>query len=77
MLGWGQAGRAAYWGGLALCDPCKDLIAVDLANRKPEDRERRCTHCRTSLKLLDGMAEAVGCPSCGSALDCATLGTWR
>jgi len=75
-LGWGKAGRARYWGGLALCEACKQLSVVDLADARLDQRDRRCQHCRTPLKLLEGIAQQVACPQCGKALRYSTLGSW-
>ena len=75
-LGWGKAGRSSYWGGLALCEACKELSVVDLADMRPQDRDRRCKRCRGLLRLLEGIAQDVGCPRCGSVLRHSTAGAW-
>ena len=52
-VGWGKAGRASYWGGLALCTACKSLGVVDLSDTRTDRRDRRCAHCNGPLKLID------------------------
>jgi predicted RNA-binding Zn-ribbon protein involved in translation (DUF1610 family) len=75
-VGWGKAGRASFWGGLALCDACKDLSVVDLADTRTDRRDRRCAKCNGVLKLFDGTADRVRCPHCTNTLRCANLGGW-
>ncbi len=75
-LGWGKAGRASYWGGLALCEGCKALSVVDLAVTQSDRRDRRCERCHGLLKLLEGIAEELGCPQCGKTLRHSTIGSW-
>ena len=75
-VGWGKAGRASFWGGLALCDTCKELSVVDLADTRPDRRDRRCTHCNGVLKLIEGIAERIKCPRCATPLHHARLGSW-
>lgn len=75
-VGWGKAGRASYWGGLAVCDPCKDLTVIDLADTKADRRDRRCAKCNGPLKLFEGMAERIRCPHCTNTLRYANLGSW-
>ena len=61
---------------MALCEECKELSVVDLASTQPERRDRRCERCHGLLKLLEGIAEELGCPRCGKALRPSTLGSW-
>jgi len=75
-VGWGKAGRASYWGGLALCDACKELRVVDLSDARADRRDRRCAQCNGPLKMIEGIAERVGCPQCGAPLAAANLGSW-
>jgi hypothetical protein len=75
-VGWGKAGRASFWGGLAVCEACKDLTVIDLADTRTERRDRRCAQCNGPLKLFDGIVQRIGCPRCGVPLRCATLGSW-
>ncbi|MFN8546016.1 MAG: hypothetical protein U0807_17685 [Candidatus Binatia bacterium] len=75
-LGWGKAGRGAFWGGLASCPACRDLGVVDLAQPRSERRDRRCTQCNGPLTLLEGIAATVPCPRCGATLRHANLGSW-
>jgi len=75
-VGWGKAGRASFWGGLALCEACKDLNVIDLADTRADRRDRRCATCNGPLKLYEGIAERIACPRCGGALRCANLGSW-
>jgi len=75
-VGWGKAGRAAFWGSLAVCKACEEVSVVDLADMRPDRRDHRCPRCNGLLKLLEGMAERVQCPHCGTTLHPVTLGTW-
>ena len=75
-VGWGKAGRASFWGGLALCDACKKLTVIDLADTRTDRRDRRCPDCNGVLKLFEGIAERIKCPQCGGALRYADLGSW-
>ncbi len=76
QVGWGKAGRASYWGGMALCEACKDVVVVDLSDTRTDRRDRRCGHCNGPLKLIEGIAERVACPQCGAALKQSNLGSW-
>jgi DNA-directed RNA polymerase subunit RPC12/RpoP len=76
QVGWGKAGRARFWGGLAVCTECKDLLVVNLAEPRAERRDRRCPRCNTALKLLEGTADTIPCPACGKKLRHATVGSW-
>jgi hypothetical protein len=53
-VGWGKAGRAKFWGGLAICNECKDLTVIDLAETRADRRDRRCARCNSPLKLIRG-----------------------
>ena len=75
-VGWGKAGRASYWGGLALCDACKELRVVDLSDARAVRRDRRCAHCNGPLKMVEGIAERVACPQCSAPLTPMNLGSW-
>lgn len=75
-VGWGKAGRASYWGGLAVCEACKDLGVIDLSDPKVDRRDRRCAHCNGPLKMLEGIAADVPCPRCSSMLLFQNLGGW-
>jgi hypothetical protein len=75
-VGWGKAGRASYWGGLALCDSCKELRVVDLSDARADRRDRRCAHCNGPLKMVEGIAERVACPQCSAPLTPMNLGSW-
>jgi phage FluMu protein Com len=75
-VGWGKAGRAAYWGGLALCPECKDITALNLGESRADRRDRRCSRCNAPLRLIEGTSERIPCPRCGQPLRQATLGTW-
>lgn len=77
QVGWGKAGRANYWGGLALCPECKDLIVVNLAEPRADRRDRRCTRCNGPLRLIEGTTEAIPCPQCGQRLRHAMVGSWN
>lgn len=76
QVGWGKAGRARYWGGLALCAACRQVMVVDLSDTKVDRRDRRCATCNGPVKLLEGIAERVGCPHCGAALVPENRGGW-
>jgi DNA-directed RNA polymerase subunit RPC12/RpoP len=76
-VGWGKAGRAAFWGGLALCAACKEIMVIDLADTRVERRsDRRCARCSAPLKLIEGTADSIRCPGCATALKRTTVGTW-
>ena len=75
-VGWGKAGRAKVWGGLAVCGECKDLTVIDLSESRADRRDRRCARCNGPLKLIEGTAEAIPCPRCGHSLRHAVLGSW-
>ena len=75
-VGWGKAGRAKFWGGLAVCAECKDLIVIDLAEQRADRRDRRCAKCNAPVKLIEGTIDRIPCPRCGAALRHATLGSW-
>ncbi len=77
QVGWGKAGRASYWGGLALCEACKEISVIDLSDKRVDRRDRRCTHCNGLLKLLDGLAERIKCPQCSAVLTYASAGSWN
>ena len=49
-VGWGKAGRAKFWGGLAVCAECKDLLVLDLAEQRADRRDRRCAKCNAPVK---------------------------
>jgi hypothetical protein len=75
-VGWGKAGRARFWGGLAVCGECKDLTVIDLAETRADRRDRRCARCNSPLKLIEGTIDSIACPRCGTTLRHATLGSW-
>ena len=75
-VGWGKAGRAAYWGGLGVCDACKELVVINLAEARADRRDRRCTRCNAPLKLIEDTADTIPCPHCGKGLRHATVGSW-
>jgi hypothetical protein len=75
-VGWGKGGRAAYWGGLALCPACHEVCVVDLADVRPDQRDHRCERCKGPLKLLEGTSERVHCPQCATPLKQVALGSW-
>jgi phage FluMu protein Com len=81
-VGWGRAGREAYWGGLGVCPACKEIAVVDLASR-PVDQagrqdSRRCPKCQGLITLLEGMSQDIPCPRCGArALQRGHLGVWN
>jgi predicted RNA-binding Zn-ribbon protein involved in translation (DUF1610 family) len=75
-VGWGKAGRAKFWGGLALCAECKDLTAIDLSESRTDRRDRRCARCNGPLKLIEGTVDRIPCPRCGAGLRQANLGSW-
>ena len=76
QVGWGKAGRASFWGGLALCEACKDISVIDLSDKRVDRRDRRCAQCNGLLKLLDGIAERIKCPRCTASLTYAGAGSW-
>ena len=76
-VGWGKAGRAAYWGGLALCPACKELGVVNLGETRAERRDRRCTRCNGPLKLIEDTGDTIPCPQCGKGLLHTTVGSWN
>jgi len=75
-IGWGKAGRARFWGGLALCVACKEIMVVNLAESRADRREQKCGRCNGPLKLIEGTADTIACPQCGKALKHATVGSW-
>lgn len=75
-IGWGKAGRARFWGGLALCAACKQILVINLAESRAERRDQKCTRCNGPLKLIEGTADTVGCPQCGKPLGHAIVGSW-
>ena len=75
-IGWGKSGRDEYWGGLALCPACKELTAVNLAQRPAGRGDRRCTRCQGPLKLIEASVDTMPCPHCGKATSRSTLGVW-
>lgn len=75
-VGWGKAGRAQYWGGVALCASCRAVRCVDLAEGRGERRDRRCPDCGGPVRVLEGLAERVACPYCGATLVAETRGSW-
>jgi len=76
QIGWGKAGRARYWGGLALCNECKDVMVVNLTESRADRRDRRCTRCNSPIKLIEGTSDAVACPKCSRPLRHAIVGSW-
>lgn len=76
-IGWGKAGRGKFWGGLARCDPCKQVRVVDLSRPEPNSRGRRCEHCGGQLTLVEGTQTSIACPECGSPMDHRRLGIWE
>jgi hypothetical protein len=76
QVGWGKAGRAKYWGGLAVCAACKEIRLVDLSDPKVDRRDRRCAECNGPLKMIEGMAERVPCPFCATPLEAGHKGSW-
>ncbi|MGH7818477.1 MAG: hypothetical protein ACREQ9_01770 [Candidatus Binatia bacterium] len=77
QVGWGKTGRAAFWGGLARCEPCGQLGVVDLAAARGAYREEpRCAQCKRPLTLIEGTSVNVPCPRCRGPLRHATVGTW-
>jgi len=76
QIGWGKAGRARYWGGLALCPACKEIEVVNLSESRGDRRETKCTRCNGPIRLIEGMADAIACPKCGKALQQSALGSW-
>ena len=76
QVGWGKAGRAKYWGGLAVCAACKEIRLVDLSDPKVDRRDRRCVECNGPLKMIEGMAERVPCPFCATPLEAGHKGSW-
>jgi predicted RNA-binding Zn-ribbon protein involved in translation (DUF1610 family) len=75
-VGWGKAGRASYWGGLALCEACREVRVIDLSDSRADRRDRRCAQCNGPLKMIEGISERVSCPQCGAALTAGNLGNW-
>ena len=80
-VGWGRAGREAFWGGLGVCPSCRDIAVVDLASR-PVDRagrhdSRRCAKCNGPMTLLEGTSQDIPCPQCARVLARANLGVWN
>jgi predicted RNA-binding Zn-ribbon protein involved in translation (DUF1610 family) len=75
-VGWGKAGRGEFWGALAVCAACRQVIAVNLAEKVADRSDRRCTQCNAPVKLIEGTVERVPCPQCGKALGHETVGVW-
>jgi hypothetical protein len=75
-VGWGKAGRRQFWGGLARCEPCKEVGVVDLSSAAPDYGGRRCGHCGGALTLLDGTSTRIPCPRCNVLMDHERLGIW-
>ncbi|MGH7803150.1 MAG: hypothetical protein ACREQJ_02280 [Candidatus Binatia bacterium] len=74
-IGWGKAGRARFWGGLARCGGCKELGVVDL-NIGTRVQDRRCGRCDAPLAMIEGMSASVGCPRCELPMEFATVKLW-
>jgi len=75
-VGWGKAGRGAFWGAVGFCPACKELISVDLSDPRVERRsDRRCSRCNGPVKVVEG-TEMARCPQCGAPLKRAPQGTW-
>ena len=77
QIGWGKAGRAQYWGGLAVCAECKELMVVNLAEARADRRDRRCARCNGALRLIEGTTEAIPCPKCGQRLRHSIVSSWN
>ena len=75
-IGWGKAGRARFWGGLALCVACKDIVVVNLADSRTDRRDQKCTRCNGPLKLIEGTADSIPCPQCAKPFRAAIVGSW-
>ena len=79
-VGWGRAGREAYWGGLGVCPACREVVVVDLASRAPDRAgrhdSRRCPSCSGPVTLLEGTSQDIPCPHCAKVLERANLGVW-
>jgi len=75
-LGWGKAGRATLWTGLAHCEPCKDIGIADLNLRRTTGGDPRCPRCNGLFKLIEGTSVTVPCPRCQGSLRHETIGTW-
>ena len=75
-VGWGKAGRKAFWGGLARCEPCKEVGVVDLSAAELDFRGRRCGHCGGALTLIEGIATSIPCPRCNARMAYGALGKW-
>lgn len=76
-IGWGKAGRASFWGGLARCEPCKTVGVVDLSRKGVGYGDRKCQDCGRGLVVLEGTFVSVTCPRCSVPMNHATLGTWQ
>ena len=76
QIGWGKAGRAAFWGGLARCEPCKEIGVADLNFRRTTREDPRCPTCNSVLTLLEGTASTIPCPRCRTPLRHDTVGSW-
>lgn len=76
-IGWGKSGRAAFWGGLARCEPCGEIGVANIAMRRARDAiDPRCATCGGLVHLLEGTSVRVPCPRCHRALDFKTVATW-
>lgn len=79
-VGWGRAGRAAFWGAVGICPTCKDLTTIDLSARAPErgarSSDRRCAACEGVVTVAEGLAATIRCPHCGAPLAHTALGQW-
>ena len=75
-VGWGKAGRATFWGGLARCDGCQEMSVADLSRRRATREEPRCGHCNAVLALIEGTLVSSPCPRCRKPLEHENVGTW-
>lgn len=80
-VGWGHAGRAAYWGAVGICPACQDIGVVDLSERRVGktgrvESERRCSRCEGPVTVAEGLSVAIRCPRCGQTLEQESLGLW-
>ena len=75
-IGWGKAGRAEYWGGLAACPACKTILCLNLSDTGADRRDRRCSECGRPVRLLEGIAERIACPRCGADLMAERQESW-
>jgi hypothetical protein len=76
QVGWGKAGRAAFWGGLALCAACKEISVVNLSEGRGERRDSKCQRCNGPLKMIEGTADTIPCPGCGKPIRPDIVGKW-